>query len=246
MTATDSPSTAATWKGRPIEFDLWTYLENVGNMIGKARRRSGDRFACYEAVTLALGQPWEPAPLRGIWPGQMKQCYHNTLTLIEAAPDQFRYVEGYAIPHIDGENFIPVPHAWAVDPEGRVWDRTWPEPEESAYFGIAFDWADVVRFNNLGPDYLGILGQEYLLGFPLLRTGRLFPEIEDTTWPRRSASGAVLYGPCIGCVAQGGPGDGTHGGGRCCGGDLDYRVVHRCHAPGTCRGTTRARVNGHV
>lgn len=160
---------------------LRRYLDLMSELIAAAPGgwrdgwRDGWRFRCAEALVRELGQPWTAARLpASIERGRPRYCYGNTLALVNRRPG-LRYVEGFAIPwHADGAG-APVLHAWAVNANGRVYDPTWPEPERSAYFGIAFDIAEVRRFCDLDDDTFGILATEHLIGSPLLRTGKLFP-----------------------------------------------------------------------
>jgi hypothetical protein len=157
---------------------LHRYLTMVSDLIASAPRgwRDDWRFRCTEALVRELGQPWTAARLPAyIERGQPRRCYGNTLALVNRRPG-LRYVEGFAIPWHVGEAGAPMLHAWAVNANGRVYDPTWPEPERSAYWGIAFDIAEVRRFVDLDDDTFGILGTEHLIGSPLLRTGALFPE----------------------------------------------------------------------
>ena len=62
--------------------------------------------------------------------GPIKLCFMNTLHLCLQQPE-LTYVEGWAL------NMIPAPHAWAVDPGGRIIETTWREPGHE-YFGIPF------------------------------------------------------------------------------------------------------------
>lgn len=157
----------------PPSLALEAHLRHVAAMMIEARRNRPTHYASYEHLVLERGQAWVPATLpRAIIPGLPRRCYDNTLELVRALPG-LRYVEGFAV--AAGSN-LAVHHAWAVGPLGQVWDRTWWEDSVACgYWGIAFEWAEVERYNALGPDYLGILESEYLLKAPLLRTGRLFP-----------------------------------------------------------------------
>jgi hypothetical protein len=158
---------------------LEAMVEAIPALMGPTPRPQ--RYRSYEHLVYDLGQPWVSAPLPPfVVPGPMRYCYQNTLDLLrqvrETSDLPLRYVEGYAIAAIGDFQGIPCQHAWLIDPAGQIWDRTWPEPERSAYWGIVFDRDEVERFDYLGPDYLGILASEYLLSFPLLRTGKLFPD----------------------------------------------------------------------
>lgn len=189
----DPPAIAPTMTPlTETERELHGYLEALTGLPASlgAAPRTDRRYRTYEALVLDRGRRFAAQALPPfVRRGQMKLCFHNTLTLIRDLRTlsclHLTYCEGYAIPEVDGDTFIPVQHAWAVDSLGRVWDRTWPEPEASAYYGIPFAWEEVERFDALGPDYLGILGSEYLLGAPLLHTGQLFPTDWQPTWRRR-------------------------------------------------------------
>src|SRR5436190_8035194 len=152
---------------------LRCYLEGLTRLAETQPQlhRPGYRYRLYEALVLDLGQPWTAAPLpRSLRRGPMHYCYGTTLGLVQKYPG-LRYVEGFAIPWADGHAGAPCLHSWAVNGNGRVWDATWPDPEHSAYFGMAFSRADVERFIHLDEDTFGILATEHLIGSPLLRTG---------------------------------------------------------------------------
>lgn len=158
---------------------LARYLTTVTDLVATARGGStlGPPYACYEHLVLALGRPSTAQalpPLARL--GEPKKCYANTLALVRTLP-ALQYVEGFA--YHPGTQFV-YPHAWAVGTDGRVWDRTWEDAADCAYWGIPFASSDLERFDALGEDYLGIIESQYLLGSPLLRTGRLFPPSVDT------------------------------------------------------------------
>lgn len=165
------------------------YLDAVsaGARVHAQTRPSQFKYACYEDLVRQRGRAWTSAQLpHGIRAGAMGFCYHNTLQLVARASGLLTYVEGYALPSFgDGEAGIPVQHAWAVDPFGNVLDNTWPYPHESAYYGITFERWEVARFIEISEDTFGILPTEYLLDFPLLRSGQLFPE-EDAPHASRT------------------------------------------------------------
>jgi hypothetical protein len=174
-----------------LDVELRQYLASVAALMDRMHpeRRDGRRFTSYEALVLGLGRPFTagslPTPRR--LRGPYRACYRNTFKLVHARP-QLRYTEGYAIATIDDDfTGIPVQHAWAVDDAGRVMDPTWPDAGRSAYFGIEFDLADVSR-HIIRTNGAGVLAGDYLLGFPLLRTGRLFPDDASDSQAVRSAS----------------------------------------------------------
>jgi len=169
-----------------LQEGLLDYLRGVSQMMTEARARLAEtmRYTSYEGLVLDQGRAYEPQVKPG-WAqrGAPKWCYDNTFRLVQR--DRGRhglvYCEGYAI--LAGPDWvgIPVQHAWAVDADGRVVDVTWPHPELSAYYGIAFDWIEVCRFSvRWGA---GILPGEYHIGAPLITHGRLYPPNKscDTT-----------------------------------------------------------------
>jgi hypothetical protein len=165
---------------RELQAALAAYLEGVSALAGVpvpgARPRA---YGNYEALVLDQGRPWTSHPLdRRAGPGIPNHCYANALLLTGRFPF-LAYVEGYAIPTVDGRYGPPVQHSWAVDRRGRVWDNTWPEPEHSAYFGMVFSRVEVARFIEIDEETFGILPTEYLIGAPLLTYGRLFPDPEE-------------------------------------------------------------------
>lgn len=150
---------------------LVDYLFSVARLTS-GTLHDGWRFGSYEHLVWTLGRPYLPRALPpSVLPGVAKKCYANTLDLVLVRPE-LTYVEGFAL---HAEAGLAVLHAWAVDAVGRVWDRTWEHPERCSYYGIPFQRAELLRFDALGEDYLGIIASQYLLGNSLLRTGRLFP-----------------------------------------------------------------------
>jgi hypothetical protein len=68
-------------------------------------------------------------------PATAKQCFYNAASAAIDYPDQFTYVEGYAIP--DSEINFPMAHAWVVDKNNCLLDSTWKN-SGTAYYGIPF------------------------------------------------------------------------------------------------------------
>lgn len=58
--------------------------------------------------------------------------HENAQLLAFALPDQFRYVEGYAVTG----TLVPVRHAWVIDADDRVIDTTWGNPWDATYCGV--------------------------------------------------------------------------------------------------------------
>ena len=69
--------------------------------------------------------------------GTPRNCYEDA-ALLALDSRRLTYVEGYAM------SIFPVPHAWCVDPQGRVVDKTWAAVDAAfptnrsnlAYFGL--------------------------------------------------------------------------------------------------------------
>lgn len=113
--------------------DITDYLEAVARMENSAR--------AFATFTLAHGCQWESSAFTGAYSrGMPKQCFGNAQEILfreGGIEDGLAYVEGYAC---SGSLSFPMAtlHAWLVDPEGRVVDPTWDDPEESTYFGVLF------------------------------------------------------------------------------------------------------------
>lgn len=76
----------------------------------------------------------------------LKACFDNSFQMVSRSRGRLRYVEGYAM-----GAFFPVHHAWAIDEQDRVIDRTWRETG-IGYFGIIvpLDYVRSIRtFDNL-------------------------------------------------------------------------------------------------
>jgi hypothetical protein len=84
----------------------------------------------------AYGRFFRPAPLPSGVPQAVQvldlfDCYRKSRFIAEQDPS-LDFAEGWALAP-DG---VPTRHAWCVDPEGRVIDAEWPEPEALTYFGV--------------------------------------------------------------------------------------------------------------
>jgi len=86
---------------------------------------------------LQNGRFYSPRPLpKDLKPGKRHGCY-SASQLHAANAAEVTYVEGY------GLLSIVHPHAWCIDAEGQVIDRTWTgqkgRPIGQAYFGVPLD-----------------------------------------------------------------------------------------------------------
>lgn len=151
--------------------DLKNYLEFVVRSVTR-KTREDHRWLCYEAMVLDRGRAYEPARRpKGLRKQQNRQCFRNA-TMLALKDRTLRYAEGWACSEIG----IPVQHAWCVTREGRVVDPTWPSPEKATgYYGMEFDIEDVIAACT-GSGYYGLIGNDWMIGSPLLRTGNPRPE----------------------------------------------------------------------
>lgn len=70
-------------------------------------------------------------------PGPLGQCF-TTCGRWAMEDQDMTYVEGMALADHGGRpSPILVHHAWIEDPDGTIWEPTWPEPGWS-YFGVRF------------------------------------------------------------------------------------------------------------
>jgi hypothetical protein len=136
------------------------------------------RYSSMEGLVLDLGQPFKAAPIpRPKKLGAEGECYRNTYHLVKAAPYRWKYTEGYAYRPDIG---IPILHAWGVNTRGEANDPTWEYDAGNLYYGMTFEWKDVLRFlqnPKVARGCPAILENQHLFGFPLARTGLLFPPL---------------------------------------------------------------------
>src|SRR6266436_1818637 len=98
-------------------------------MSGRMKNPSQFHYKGIADFLLRVGQFFEPRPLpEGIDRLEIKQCIKNAFWT--ALQERFVYVEGYAI---SSTNDLPLLHAWNLDHDGFVFDRTW-NPHGRLYF----------------------------------------------------------------------------------------------------------------
>lgn len=134
----------------------------VGSMLLDGQLLPTPEYA-YESprqfvLTHGRSFPVKPVP-DGIEMGPMRFCYNNAFDVVEAEPERFTYVEGYA--HCPTTIDLPVLHAWVLDNEdGCVFDVTWPPtlldgsprgPVE--YFGVPVPFAYVDEITTIKGSY---------------------------------------------------------------------------------------------
>jgi hypothetical protein len=131
----------------------------VANTLAELRKRLqffvdhvGDSRA---ALVLEFGQSFQPAPRpKGVRLRSAGSCFKSAWDWVDKSRDH-SYVEGYGLA---GGFGLPIHHAWAATPDGVVVDRVWREPEECAYFGIAFDFVELCQ--HLTDGYSALYGPE--------------------------------------------------------------------------------------
>ena len=152
------------------------YLQIHVDLRKKHNLKSTLAYLCFEDFILQHGtlfteiSPDQPVVGRRnrYRPRGLKACFHNAYCAAVASKGRLHYAEGYA----DGQ-FMPVHHAWNVDPEGRVVDTTWCYPQDerlpsvgTAYMGLVFP-LDYVRETRTN-DNCSIIDQ-WQKGWPLLQ-----------------------------------------------------------------------------
>jgi hypothetical protein len=109
---------------------------------------------------LREGQFFESRPLpAGIDFWEINHCYKNAFWT--ALQESFSYVEGYAISSLFS---LPMLHAWNLDPEGFVVDRTW-NPHGRVYCGVVFPLSVIPRKRRTQYAVL----DDWAHGYPILR-----------------------------------------------------------------------------
>ncbi len=88
-------------------------------------------------------------------------CFNSAFRLAKKNPE-LRYVEGYALAPLG----IVVLHAWCVDSDGRVIDRTWGN--DGWYYGVTFDLKFVQRVRER-THHISVI-DNWKEHFPLLRS----------------------------------------------------------------------------
>lgn len=94
----------------------------------------GYHYAGISDFLLQHGAWYPPVPFpAGIRKGRKRFCFRNAAVLAIEQPESFRYVEGYAL----YPKMSPVHHAWNLDSDGNLFDRTWKNCG-TAYVGVVF------------------------------------------------------------------------------------------------------------
>jgi hypothetical protein len=92
--------------------------------------------------------------------GRIGACYRNSALM--SLRHGLTYVEGFASTNI---NHLPTLHAWCIDLEGNVLDRTWGFTGENAYFGVPINSGYVKHMHKIAGIYSVI--DLWELGWPI-------------------------------------------------------------------------------
>ena len=129
-------------------------------MSGQMRKPSQFHYQGIPDFILREGQFHEPRPLpAGIDHLEIRHCYTNAFQT--ALEEGFAYVEGYALA---SSHDLPLLHAWNLDADGFVVDRTW-NPHGRIYLGVIFPLTVIPRERDT--QYPVIDDWEH--GYPILR-----------------------------------------------------------------------------
>ncbi|REJ64999.1 MAG: hypothetical protein DWQ31_19635 [Planctomycetota bacterium] len=119
------------------------------------------------------GRLYKPQPLpRPFRAGRIRACFANSYRM--AVRHRLTYVEGYAAT-VNRHGHL---HAWCVDEDGNVFDRTWRIG--IGYFGIPFKISYVSKVirerKRQGDEYYGLL-DDWQQKHPLITTVGDQPEL---------------------------------------------------------------------
>jgi hypothetical protein len=100
----------------------------------KHRASDGYYYSGISDFVLQHGVWYSPIPFpAGIRKGRSRYCFLNAALKAIEERQSFKYVEGYAL----YPKMAPVHHAWNLDGDGKLFDRTWKNGG-TAYLGVVF------------------------------------------------------------------------------------------------------------
>src|SRR6266436_4984596 len=125
----------------PLQDKVRSHLAKQRDLMsGQMKNPTQFHYQGISDFILREGQFFEPRPLQnGMDYMEINHCYKNASWT--ALQEGFAYVEGYAVSSTLG---LPMLHAWNLDSEGFVVDRTW-DPHGRVYFGVVFPLEFVPR-----------------------------------------------------------------------------------------------------
>jgi hypothetical protein len=144
-----------------LQHKLLSHLAKVRDFMRGSTKDTRPFY--YEGIPdflLREGQFFEPRSLpNGMDYMEIKRCYQNAFQT--ALEESYVYIEGYALAAFTDSPHL---HAWNLDRDGFVVDRTW-NPHGRVYFGVIFPLEFVPR--ERGKQYPVIDDWEH--GYPILR-----------------------------------------------------------------------------
>ncbi len=140
----------------------------MGVVLGDSAYSNKGKHRTGLDYTKAKGKAYLGSPLpAGVAPGTAKECFKNATMLVLNHPE-WSYCEGYAM----RKGLLPVLHAWALTPEGKVVDNTFKDPEHCAYYGVAYPGKAYLKYVQKRKFY-GVLGGDYKHAQKVLEKGNL-------------------------------------------------------------------------
>ena len=156
------------------------FLEFLSTSARHLQNHPDRHYQSIEEAVLRHGRQWIAQRRPKGYAAKLanRMCFKNAFSLVQWGADDLVYVEGYACPP-DG---IPVLHAWAVDPDGKVIDPTWTQAHvaQADYFGIAFDIEWLIG-HMVKTETYGVFGGSYASLAEIIRNG-FPPEAFCETW----------------------------------------------------------------
>lgn len=115
------------------------------------------------SFVLRAGRRFTPARFSGKR-GVPKQCFKNSHRAAIRAAGSLLYCEGFALRPSVG---VAIHHAWCCTRDFCVVDSTWNEPECCAYFGVAFEYRDMM-LEAMSSGYYSVFDTGHGLNLPFL------------------------------------------------------------------------------
>lgn len=149
---------------------LLSILKAEADIIESINEDAPFRYKSIQKLILENGKPFLTRVESSPFKGKPKSCFQNCFQALWNYSN-LSYCEGFAI---SNEVLLAIPHAWLVDDNCEVIDPTWDEKYTGCtYFGVVFI-EEFVRKTALKTKHYGILDNDFLNDYQLLREG--FPK----------------------------------------------------------------------